>query len=319
MKAIGGYFELELPFHKEYHCDAIALNTGRNCLEYILCVRNYSHVYLPYYTCSSILEPFKKLGVSYSFYHINIKLELELLPKLKTGEALLYTNYFGIKQEYVSYLASIYGDQLIVDNTQAFFSKPIPSIGTFYSCRKFFGVPDGAYLYCDKELDVKLEQDESWVRMNHLLKRIDLSPEEGYAEFKSNDKSLENQPIKIMSQLTRRIMQSIDYNGVAKCRQNNYKILCDTLNSTNEIDLSFFNDTVPMAYPYLVKDENLRLRLIQNKIFVAQYWPNVLQWVKEDSKEYYFTTHLLPLPIDQRYGKEDIKRLLFVTNNIYKI
>lgn len=314
MKATGGYFELELPYHKEYHRDAIALNTGRNCLEYILRVRDYCHVYLPYYTCASILEPFKKLGISCSFYHINCKFELGLLPELKVGEALLYTNYFGIKQKYVSYLASIYENQLIVDNTQAFFSKPIPSIDTFYSCRKYFGVPDGAYLYCDMQLNMDLGQDQSWNRMNHLLKRIDLSPEEGYADFKSNDKSLENQPIKIMSRLTRRIMQSIDYKRVAKCRRDNYVVLHESLRSTNAIDLSLDNETIPMVYPYLVKDENLRMRLIQNKIYVAQYWPNVLDWVNEDSNEYYYTTHLLSLPIDQRYDCHSMEDLINMIN-----
>ena len=63
MEPIGGYFSLELPHYGEYHKDAIRLNTGRNCLEYILRVRNYKKVYIPYYTCDVVLEPFKKLGI----------------------------------------------------------------------------------------------------------------------------------------------------------------------------------------------------------------------------------------------------------------
>ena len=46
-KAIGGYFELELPTHQEFHSDAIALNSGRFCLEYILRCRKYSKVSIP--------------------------------------------------------------------------------------------------------------------------------------------------------------------------------------------------------------------------------------------------------------------------------
>ena len=60
MDVIGGYFSLELPLIEEYHKNAIRLNTGRNCLEYILRVRGYKKVYIPYYTCEVILEPFKK-------------------------------------------------------------------------------------------------------------------------------------------------------------------------------------------------------------------------------------------------------------------
>ena len=70
-ESIGGYFSLELPQHEEFHKDAIHLNTGRNCLEYILKTRKYKCVHIPYYTCEVILEPFTKLGIDYKFYHIN--------------------------------------------------------------------------------------------------------------------------------------------------------------------------------------------------------------------------------------------------------
>ena len=62
-KEIGGYFSLELPFREEYHKRALRLNTGRNCLEYILRVRGYKKVYVPYYICGAVREPINKLGV----------------------------------------------------------------------------------------------------------------------------------------------------------------------------------------------------------------------------------------------------------------
>jgi hypothetical protein len=67
MEAIGGYFSLELPLREEYHKDAIRLNTGRNCLEYLLRARGYKKVYLPYYICDSVLEPIKRQNVEYEF------------------------------------------------------------------------------------------------------------------------------------------------------------------------------------------------------------------------------------------------------------
>ena len=169
MEAIGGYFSLELPLREEYHTDAIRLNTGRNCLEYILRVRGYKKVYVPYYTCEAVMEPINKLGIPYEFYHIDVHFEIRDRFTLKEGEALLYTNYFGLKQRYVEELAEKVGSRLIVDNTQAFYAKPLPGIDTFYTCRKFFGVADGAYLYCDAVLDDEIEQDYSYDRMAHLL------------------------------------------------------------------------------------------------------------------------------------------------------
>ena len=309
-KSIGGYFELELPWGAEYHGKALALNTGRNALEYILRVRGYKRVYLPYYSCEVLLEPFKKLGVDYTFYHINANMEADFQKSLSPDEAILYINYFGLKQDHVETLAQRYGKQLIVDNTQAFFAQPIDGIDTFYSCRKFFGVPDGAYLYCAKELESDFEQDHSWERMAHLLKRIDLSPEDAYVDFREEDEKLKNNPIRTMSKLTHRIMASIDYNGVAERRRQNYQILDKVLSKENGISLPLATDTVPMVYPILTTDLQLRQRLIDSKVYIATYWPNVLDWCDENTTAYYLTQQLLPLPVDQRYGYEVMMRII---------
>jgi hypothetical protein len=313
MDAIGGYFSLELPLREEYHKNAIRLNTGRNCLEYILRARSYKKVYIPYYTCEVILEPFKKLGIPYEFYHIDIHFEIRDRFTLKADEALLYTNYFGLKQRYVEQLAEKTGSRLIVDNTQAFYAKPIKGIDTFYTCRKFFGVADGAYLYCNVQLDEEIEQDYSYNRMAHLLKRIDLSAEEGFADFRKVDDGLDNQPIRRMSKLTQRVMQSIDYEAVAKKRRVNFLILHELLGEANNLILPFNEEAVPMVYPFLAPIKGLREKLIENKVFVARYWPNVLEWTTEDDTEYRLAYQMQPLPIDHRYSKEDMRRIIEIT------
>ncbi len=312
MDAIGGYFSLELPQREEYHKNAIRLNTGRNCLEYILRVRGYKKVYVPYYTCEAVMEPINKLGIPYEFYHIDIHFEIRDRFALKEGEALLYTNYFGLKQRYVEQLAEKIGSRLIVDNTQAFYAKPIQGIDTFYTCRKFFGVPDGAYLYCNKELDEKIEQDYSYDRVAHLMKRIDLSAEEGFKEFRRVDDGLDKQPIRKMSKLTLRMMQGIDYEAAAQRRRTNYQILQDAIGKDNTLELHLEDDAVPMVYPYLVSVEGLREKLIDNKVFIARYWPNVLDWTKQEDIDYLLAFQMLPLPDDQRYNEEEMKRIVKV-------
>ena len=133
---IGGYFELELQRGLEYHRDCIALNTGRNALEYILKVNGYNRVFIPYYTCEVLLEPFKKTKTKYGFYNINEKFKPINLPDLGENDALLYTNYYGINESTVRQLKKKYSN-LIVDNSQAFFDQPLYGTETFYSCRKF--------------------------------------------------------------------------------------------------------------------------------------------------------------------------------------
>lgn len=313
-KAIGGYFELELPQKEEYHKNALRLNSGKNCLEYILKGRKYKKVYIPYYTCDVVLKPFVKLGITYQFYHINLQFEIAERIILHEGEALLYTNYYGLKQKYIYQLTTTYGNRLIIDNTQAFYAQPIEGIDTFYTCRKFFGVSDGAYLYTDIEPINGLQKSTSFNRIMHLIKRIDISPEAGFDDFHQADASLAEENIMQMSCFTKRMMQSIDYNKVAKQRRENFIQLDKALANSNELHLYLEEDSVPMVYPYLTERKRLRGYLILNKIFVATYWPNVLEWCIPNDWEFKLVNNIICIPIDQRYGEDDMKKIINVIN-----
>lgn len=314
MEAIGGYFGLELGQGEAFHKNAIKLNTARNCFEYVLKARQYKKVYIPYYTCEVMLEPLKKAGVSYEFYSINEALEPKEIPSLRGDEAFLYTNYFGLKQHCVEYLAVGYGSQLIVDNAQAFYAPRIDGVDTFYSPRKFFGVADGGYLYTDKLLEDDLEQDYSYERMSHLLKRIDVSPEDGYADFRRNDDSLINQPVKKMSKLTERILSSVDYERVRDIRRRNFNVLHNELKERNGLAIQLDSDAVPMVYPFLAEDKTLKQKLIENRIYVATYWPNVMERSRDRCVEYKLVVNLLPVPIDQRCENEKINNIVKLIN-----
>lgn len=305
-KPIGGYFELELPQFAELHADAVALNSGRFCLEYVLRCKKYRKVYVPYFTCDSVVEPMEKLNIQYEFYHIDSDYKVTDKIELSEDEALLYTNYWGIQDDYCAVLAGRYKHQLMLDYTQAFYSKPIDGIDTFYSCRKFFGVPDGGYLYTDVKANFDIEQDESYVRMDSLVKRIDLSPEAGYDDFHRVGAEFRNMPIRRMSKLTRRMMQGIDYRMAAQRRISNYNLLRKYLGGRLLMD-----GDVPMVYPYVSdQGQELRKRLISQKVFVAKYWPNVEEWAGEGDAETWMSNHILPLPIDQRYDEEDMERIV---------
>ena len=175
-------------------------------------------------------------------------------------------------------------------------------------------MPDGAYLYTGKLLENEFEQDVSWDRMSFLTKRIDLGAESGYADFRELSASLVDQPIKLMSNLTLRLMQSIDYEVAAEQRRKNYQQLHHELEKSNLIRLPLEDDAVPMVYPYMTDREGLREHLIQNKIFVARYWPNVLECTMPVDFEYQLAYQMQPLPIDQRYGEKDMEKIISCIN-----
>ena len=70
-----------------------------------------------------------------------------------------------------------------------------------------------------------------------------------------------------------------------------------------------------MVFPYKVKDgTNLRKELISKKIYVATYWPNVLEWCN-DYIENDLVLNTIPLPIDQRYNIVDMQRIVQIILN----
>lgn len=308
-KPIGGYHELELAKGVEYHAEAIRLNSGRNALEYTLRARHYRRVYLPLYVCDVLLQPLAKLAIPHAAYHINERFEPVFdFDSLEDDEAFLYVNYFGLFDKVVESLARRCRN-LIVDNAQAFYSKPLPGVDTFYSPRKFFGVPDGAYLYTSQLLDEALQRDESYERCEHLLRRIDNGPEDAFLQFLKSKDVFNDLPLRSMSNLTSRILQGIDYTDVARRRVSNFVTLHEALKGMNSIDCELREGQVPMVYPFLGHRKGLRDHLISRRIYVARYWPNVPDRTEEGEVEGELAKDLAPLPIDQRYGTLEMGHL----------
>lgn len=321
MKAIGGYFELAN--YEEGgvfpHQDGILLNTGRNSLEYILCsICEVKRIYLPYYTCEVVLEPIEKLHIPYTYYHINHQFEIADDIQPKEGEYIIANNYFGIKDAYIQQLAERYGDRVIVDCAQAFFAKPISGIKAFYSARKYVGVADGGVAYLGNLPDDRVEVNEiehSSEHDSHLLLRKQFGAEVGFAEYQANEKKLDNQPIRWMSENTKQILAHIDYDKIVAKRRMNFQYLRNSLAEYNQLTLPELSDfACPMVYPFMMDSErNLRDELIEKKVFVAKYWPNV-EPTDGFEVEYELATTIIPLPIDQRYGKEDMYSVIEIMN-----
>lgn len=314
MSSIGGYFELELRGGSEYHPGAIGVNSGRNAFEYILLCNSYSKVYMPRYTCEAAIEPLKRNNIPFEFYNIDERLQaLFAFENIKENEAFLYTNYFGLMDEYIHQLASSCRN-LIIDNSQSFYSLPLKGVDTFYSPRKFFGVPDGGYAYSQRQPRFKMARDSSWKRFDHLLRRIDAGAEDGYGDFAANESLLNDLPLLAMSKLTQRLLQSVDYEAAADKRRSNFGYLHNALQLGNSFAPAWNGKQVPLAYPYLANDTGLRGRLSGNRIYTATYWPNVLGETEIGSVEHRFAKNFIFLPIDQRYGAAELDLVIDMIN-----
>jgi len=311
--AIGGYFELEHDrFGNIYHDEAIALNSGRSALEFILRNSQFSKVFVPLYICDTILQAFERTNTDHAFY----KMDNNFLPEIKEldqNEAILYVNYFGVMENNVRKVIDHF-DHVIIDNSQAFFSK-FENTLSFYSPRKYFGVPDGGFAYLNKTVNVDYEKDISSKRISHLLTRIENSPEKGYVQFLENEGSFKNCKIKKMSDLTKALLRSVDFDKVKKRRESNYMFLNNSLSKFNELSpIVDPQPNGPMVYPFLnKKNKDIKQKLIENKIYIPTYWPDIKK--RKACKghfEEYLADNLLPLVIDQRYIEDDLNEMLSI-------
>lgn len=314
MRAIGGYFEIEEKGSGIFpHKNGILLNTGRNALEYILrSIVDISFIYLPYYTCDVVLEPILKLKIPFAYYHINNLFKLHDDIALDKNQYIIVNNYFGINDFYVESLIAKYGSHLIIDNSQAFFAPPLTGVMMAYSCRKFLGVPDGGIAYVNEGVNVnQFNYDVSENRIDHLLIRRYHSAEAGYPVFLENEEKLRGNSIMQMSLFTRNILNQIDYQRIVDIRRENFQFLHQSLDHFNFLTLPRIDTfNCPMVYPLVLKDgRDLRAKLLNNKIFVAKYWPNVVN-SRDFDTEVYLANKILPIPVDQRYGKEEMERIL---------
>jgi hypothetical protein len=83
------------------------------------------------------------------------------------------------------------------------------------------------------------------------------------------------------------------------------------LKNKNQLKLKLNNDATPMVYPFLADQGTLlKKQLIKNKIFVATYWSNVVEWAAPNSLESSLANNLIPLPLDQRYSHKDMERTI---------
>jgi hypothetical protein len=309
MKEIGGYFGLENLISNEYYKDLIALNTGRNALLYLLKAKNIEKLYIPYFLCDSISNILEKSKIKYVYYSIDYDFYPIFNKKLREDEYLFIVNYYGqLTDEKIISLKNKYKN-IIVDNTQAFFQRPIKEIDTIYSCRKFFGVPDGAYISTDITIDEDLDIDISKDRMKHILGRFEGIASDYYTDFKKNDFSLKTEELKYMSKLTHNILGAINYEEVIKLRNDNFIYLHEKLKNKNKLKLIVPN--APFAYPFYMENGiTIRKKLVDQKIYIPILWPNVLEYCPKDSIEYDYASNILPLPCDQRYSLKDIKYMI---------
>lgn len=313
MKEIGGYIEFERNTGDIYHNDALGLNCGRNCLLYLIRSKKIAKIKLPKFLCDSVRNVCIRENVEIDYYDIDIDF-MPIDVKLEDDEWIYLVNYYGQFNADDILAMKKQFSRVVIDNAQNYFQKPVAHVDTLYTCRKFFGVADGAFLYTDKHIDVP-EQDFSYDRMHFLMGRFERPASEFYSAYVANNELFENESIKKMSLLTENILRGLNYEKIENIRTRNFLYLQDRFCKWNKLNLK-----VPIGafmYPlYVANGAEIRTKLLAEKIYIPTLWPDVYEICREDDLEYDLAKNILPLPVDQRY---DERTMEYMANRIMEI
>lgn len=321
---VGGYREIDLRTGFEYYkgdTNIARLNAGRCGIYHALKLSGCKKILLPYYQCSTVKRFLKYKKIEQEFYHISENFT-PLIGNHNKDVAFLIVNYFGlIKSKTLLDLVNN-NYNVIIDNTQGFFQSPIDCCYNVYSPRKFIGVPDGCYIIgkSAEEYTNIYDRDISAETAGFLLSRIESGGNNNYIQYLENEKRIDESDILRMSVLTRHLLDNIDYKYVKDKRIANYCYAKEKFAEINLIDRKLLEKettAVPMVYPLILEDPNLRFRLKENNIFVGQWWKYILDWDDASEWEKYVSRYMIPVQIDQRYGKEEIDyQYNVITSNI---
>jgi hypothetical protein len=313
---IGSFIEMQFPRGNEYYNgnNVARLNSGRAAIFHSARVLGCQTVYLPYCQCDTVRDFLIKKQLKVQYYSIDEEFT-PLIEVVEESACIVIVNYFGIMSQQRLECLSNKFKNVIIDNSQAFFCKPLVRCMNVYSVRKFIGVPDGAYAIGDNanRYVEEYEQDFSSDTSQFLLQRIEYGCEgKAYESRMLNEHRIDASGIKKMSKLTHTILDGTNYDLIINKRIENFEIAKELFDGINCLDASKYydNSCVPMVYPLVVEDVGLLGRLQEAKHFQGHWWSYLLDEMPGNSFEYWISRYVIPITIDQRYGKEELHYLL---------
>ena len=311
---MGGFFGLELPDYNNFpyreapHCAYV--NSGRAAFECLLLnMPRPEKILVPRFICDTMLQGPARLGIPVQRYDCTEQLT-PILPEVAERDLVLLVNYFGLTENSVAAAAQQLTGRCVVDATTALYSPPLPGVPTVYSPRKFAGVTDGGVAHAPFPLTQLPEDTASSAHTSLcLLEALEHGTTAALAASETAEKTLTAPPLR-MSRLTRRLIRSIDFEQASTCRLKNYAMLHHALSGINHLTLPTSPEHAPMCYPLVSGIPDLRDTLIDAGIAIPLYWPEVIDATDATDTANRLARRLLPLPLDQRYTKTDMERLV---------
>lgn len=321
---------------------AYSLRSGRDALKLI--AREYPNttVFLPSLCCDSMITPFEMYGCKIVYYPLTSKMRSnfpELLNKLqmiKGKKLLLSCDYFAIKMldsDQIEKLKMMFNDLILIkDITHNLLSAKESESCVDYtvsSLRKWMNIPDGGLLWAKRELNNTLLPEKPMfaeqrlraqcMRTEYFNTGNDNTKAEYRKIFSCVSSLLDDDPSPVkMTEYSYEIALKADWDHIKQIRRENASALINALRDNQNIRLINYgiNDS-DLYVPILIENRDVIQGILSSKgIFNTIIWPLRKEQMLSCSTAKYVTKHMLAIPCDQRYTKED---MLYIGKEITRV
>lgn len=100
-------------------------------------------------------------------------------------------------------------------------------------------------------------------------------------------------------------------------RMENFLFLHEWLGHLNRLSPDVNAMSAPYCYPFRTGIAGIAGCADRRACFDPLLWPEVLEWAPFDGVERKLALNLLPLPIDQRCGREEMERIARAVEDFY--
>ena len=292
---------------------------------------------IPAFTCHTVIEPFIELGFEVHTLPMSLNLETSTSDFTRAltesgATVLLVHRFYGFDTlPGFNQVIQKQGVIVIEDCTQCLYSTFEKSEADYYvgSIRKWCGVPDGGFAVCregqfndkPKCSDMALEnakREACEMKYAYMFNGVDCKPA-SKQRYREAEHILDTQSsFHAIGKLSALIQTNLDRNRLRNKRRENYSILANGLRNHSDIRLVFKElpeDVIPLYLPVFVRNRDIVQSLLaDNAVYAPVVWPKAecCPVVDDNAEELY--SHLLCLPIDQRYELDDMQRIVNVIN-----
>lgn len=296
---------------------------------------------LPAYMCDTVFFPFERAGWTIHFYHLDRDLtaditELRKLVEQVRPELIFIHSYYGVdtwkSARSFFHEWKMQGICIMEDVTQSYYLENAGKEANFCvgSLRKWYAIPDGGFVTSDEILsEEEPDSNEEFVRtrLELLTEKWEYLYEQGNIDerqslkkdYLKKNKEMEAwldsyAGIASISDKSSYILSLTDENKCKNKRMENCRYLQEKLIGKKQF-VPVFNlifDFAPLYFPiYVQKRDGLQNYLSAHDIYAPVLWP-----VGKENADYlsqeerYIYEHILALPIDQRYGLEEMQQIV---------